>query len=131
MAKKLIERGVAAATAAALVLAGCATLDEQQRKWVFQPSRDTWWGGAAAAEGMNDVWIDFRSAESGAPARLHGLWLAWQELTDPSAGPSGPALWHRDHLGAVMGELRSPSGPFAGCKEGTHRPKAVPVGEAF
>ncbi|MFH9606256.1 DUF4913 domain-containing protein [Streptomyces sp. NPDC017448] len=66
-----------------------------------------------------------------AVARLHGLWLAWQELTDPAAGPSGPALWHRDHLGAVMHELRGPSGPFAGCKEGSHRPKAAPVVEPF
>ncbi|WP_411101369.1 DUF4913 domain-containing protein [Streptomyces sp. cmx-4-9] len=66
-----------------------------------------------------------------AVARLHGLWLAWQELTDPAAGPSGPALWHRDHLGAVLGELRSPSGPFAGCKEGSHRAKTAPVVEAF
>ncbi|KIF01421.1 hypothetical protein PL81_35620 [Streptomyces sp. RSD-27] len=66
-----------------------------------------------------------------AVARLHGLWLSWQELTDPAAGPSGPALWHRDHVGAVLRELRDPAGPFAGCKEGSHRAKAVPVVETF
>ncbi|GGV18264.1 hypothetical protein GCM10010260_67550 [Streptomyces filipinensis] len=66
-----------------------------------------------------------------AVARLHALWLAWQEYTDPAAGVSGPALWHRDHLGPVLSELRSPTGPFAGCKEGSHRAKAVPVVEAY
>jgi alpha-beta hydrolase superfamily lysophospholipase len=59
-----------------LSLAGCATLDEQQRKWIFQPSDRTWWGGAQAAEGMQDVWIEFTSRESeGMPIKLHGLWL--------------------------------------------------------
>jgi len=57
------------------LLAGCSTLDEQQRRWIFQPSDRTWWGGLAAAEGMDDVWIDFDSRETGEPARLHGLWL--------------------------------------------------------
>jgi hypothetical protein len=66
-----------------------------------------------------------------AVARLHALWLAWQELTDPAAGASGPAVWHRDHLGPAMAELRDPSGPFAGCKEGAHRAKAIPAVEGF
>jgi uncharacterized protein len=55
-------------------LAGCATLDTQQRKWIFQPSDRSWWGGAQAAEGMNDVWIEFTAAEK-QPVKLHGLWL--------------------------------------------------------
>ena len=42
-----------------LVLGGCATLDEQQRKWIFQPSKVEWRGGAAAADGMHDRWIEF------------------------------------------------------------------------
>jgi uncharacterized protein len=58
-----------------LALSGCATLDEKQREWVFQPSKQSWWGGNAAAEGMQDVWIEFDSKESGKPVRLHGLWL--------------------------------------------------------
>jgi uncharacterized protein len=56
-------------------LAGCATLDEQQRKWIFQPTDRTWWGGAQSAEGMSDVWIEFASAEEKQPIKLHALWL--------------------------------------------------------
>ena len=41
------------------VLVGCAALDEQQRRWIFQPTDRTWAGGLAAAEGMQDVWIEF------------------------------------------------------------------------
>ncbi|MET9321063.1 DUF4913 domain-containing protein [Streptomyces sp. NPDC003038] len=96
------------------------------------------------------TWVNFlllpvygretRSAEPWCPrwwehleavARLHGLWLVWQELTDPAAGASGPAVWHRDHLGPTMRELRDPGGPFAGCKEGSHRPKNPPVVETY
>jgi hypothetical protein len=62
-------------TALAL-LAGCATLDEKQRSWIFQPSDRTWGGSSQAAEGMEDVWIDFRQKSKDQPARLHGLWLA-------------------------------------------------------
>ncbi len=66
-------------------LAGCATLDSQQRKWIFQPTDRTWWGGAQAAEGMNDVWIEFDSAEEKSPIKLHGLWL-------PQARADAPLL---------------------------------------
>jgi alpha-beta hydrolase superfamily lysophospholipase len=65
--------------------AGCSTLDEQQRKWIFQPSDRTWWGGLAAAEGMQDVWIDFHSREADEQVRLHGLWL-------PQARADAPVL---------------------------------------
>lgn len=58
-----------------LVGGGCATLDEQQRRWIFQPGNRTW-AGAAAAEGMQDVWVDFQSATTGQAVRLHGLWLS-------------------------------------------------------
>ena len=68
-------RAMLALFAAVLALAGCATLDEKQREWIFQPSSRAWWGGLAAAEGMQDVWIDFRSARSGESVRLHGLWV--------------------------------------------------------
>ncbi|MEU4569459.1 DUF4913 domain-containing protein [Micromonospora sp. NPDC023956] len=61
-----------------------------------------------------------------AVAQLYGLWMAWQELTGPQAGMCGPANWHRDYLAPVMGALRDPSGPFAGCKVGGHRAKEVP-----
>lgn len=78
-------RALAALLLAAGLLAGCATLDERQREWIFQPGDRTWWGGAAAAEGMADVWIDFHSRETGAPVRLHGLWL-------DQARPGAPVL---------------------------------------
>jgi hypothetical protein len=43
-------RLVAMLLAGALLLAGCATLDRQQREWIFQPGTRSWWGGLAAAE---------------------------------------------------------------------------------
>ncbi|WP_455355933.1 DUF4913 domain-containing protein [Streptomyces sp. SYSU K217416] len=55
-------------------------------------------------------------------ARLHALWLAWQELTDPATcGYTGPSVWHRDHLDPCLRELRNSSGPFAGCTKGEHQ----------
>ena len=76
---------LAAMLMGALALAGCATLDEQQRKWVFQPSKQSWWGGNAAAEGMQDVWIEFQSRETDSAVRLHALWL-------PQARADAPVL---------------------------------------
>lgn len=64
------------------ILSGCSTLDERQRAWIFQPSDRTWSGGLAAAEGMDDVWIDFKAA-SGDDARLHGLWLPAEQAKAP------------------------------------------------
>ncbi len=72
---------VALAVLLPLALAGCTTLDEQQRKWVFQPSRHSWWG--ASSEGMQDRWIEFRSAESGQPVKLHALWLPQPDAHAP------------------------------------------------
>jgi len=57
-----------------------------------------------------------------AVARLHALWLAWQELTPRSAGLTGPSLWHRDHLDPCMAALRAPDGPFVSCMTRTDRP---------
>ena len=57
------------------VLIGCATLDEKQGEWIFQPS-DRTWGGAGAARDMEDVWVEFDSALSGRHVRLHALWHA-------------------------------------------------------
>ncbi|TDT93352.1 uncharacterized protein DUF4913 [Streptomyces sp. 846.5] len=51
-----------------------------------------------------------------AVARLHGLWLAWQELTDPATGGrTGPGVWHRDYLDPCIAQLRDPQGPFSAC----------------
>ncbi len=65
------------------VLSGCSTLDERQRAWIFQPSDRSWSGGIAAAEGMDDVWIDFQPAAGGEPARLHGLWHPAEDAKSP------------------------------------------------
>jgi alpha-beta hydrolase superfamily lysophospholipase len=65
---------------------GCATLDERQRAWIFQPGDRVWYGGASAAQGMDDAWIDYRSnaAESrGQAVRLHGLWLPQDDASAP------------------------------------------------
>ncbi|MEJ5991264.1 alpha/beta fold hydrolase [Ramlibacter sp. PS3R-8] len=63
-----------AALATALSM-GCTSLDERQRAWIFQPSDSSWGSSSVAAEGMEDVWIDFRSEVTGEDVRLHGLWL--------------------------------------------------------
>lgn len=79
-------------------------------------------------------WCQQWTEHTVAIARLHALWLAWQELTDPATcGYTGPSIWHRDHLDPCIRELRAPSGPFAGCIKGErqihHRlPSRVPSG---
>ena len=75
-----MKRLLALLLLSAAALAGCANLDERQRGWIFQPSDRTWWRGEEAAQGMQDVWIDFASQETGEAARLHGLW-ATHELS--------------------------------------------------
>ena len=59
-------------------LVGCVTLDQKERSWIFQPSDRSWGAGAAAAVGMDEVWIDFKAktGDAGdANTRLNGLWL--------------------------------------------------------
>lgn len=56
------------------ILAGCSTLNEKQSQWIFQPSDRTWSGGLHAAQGMQDVWIEFDSTLTQKPVKLHGLW---------------------------------------------------------
>ncbi|MGA0569394.1 alpha/beta hydrolase [Variovorax sp. VNK109] len=69
-----------------VLLAGCSSLDEKQREWIFQPSDRSW--GAAMTDGMQDVWIEFDSKVSGEPTKLHALWMAGP----PEAGANGPVL---------------------------------------
>ncbi|MEU9481191.1 DUF4913 domain-containing protein [Streptomyces sp. NPDC048191] len=57
-----------------------------------------------------------------AVARLHALWLAWQQLTDVEAGLTGPSTWHRDHLDPTLLQLRTPDGPFSACTTSPNRP---------
>jgi hypothetical protein len=73
-------------TAVAL-LSGCTTLDQHQRVWIFQPSDRSWWRGEEAATGMSDVWVDFKSRETGEPVRLHGLWLAQTDFVSRANAP--------------------------------------------
>lgn len=81
----LARRWLAAVTLAAVALGGCATLDQQQRRLIFQPAKETWWAGAQAAEGMTPVWIDVRPGDGETPERLHALWL-------PNENPDAPVL---------------------------------------
>lgn len=78
---------LAAALLLGLGVVGCTTLDRQQRAWIFQPGDRSWWGGVAAAEGMDEVWIEFQptGTDVDGPARLHGLWL-------PQARADAPVL---------------------------------------
>jgi pimeloyl-ACP methyl ester carboxylesterase len=75
---------------AGALMGGCGVLDQQQRAWIFQPSDRVWAGGLAAAEGLDDVWIDYHASAgagggAGVPVRLHGLWL-------PAARADAPVL---------------------------------------
>lgn len=82
-----MTRLILALFAALALLAGCATLDEKQRVWIFQPSDRSWSGGTYAAEGMDDVWIDFDSTVTKEPVRLHGLWAQHENFTHRSDAP--------------------------------------------
>jgi hypothetical protein len=76
-------------------------------------------------------WCDQWHEHPEAVARLHALWLAWQQLTDAEAGLCGPSTWHRDHLDHALIQLRAPDGPFAACTTSptrpTHRVLATPA----
>jgi alpha-beta hydrolase superfamily lysophospholipase len=78
------------AIASVLVLAaaatfGCASLDERQREWIFQPGDRSWGASADLADGMQEVWIPFHSQVTGQDARLHALWLPAERR--PRDGP--------------------------------------------
>jgi uncharacterized protein len=83
MLKHTFWRWSAALAVTLATLAGCATLDEQQRRWIFQPSERSWPGTETAAQGLEDVWIDFVSRESGQQVRLHGLWMPQADIDAP------------------------------------------------
>lgn len=65
------------------LFAGCATLDTKQREWIFQPSTGQAAWSSASAEGMQDVWIEHHSAESGGTVKLHALWLPHERADAP------------------------------------------------
>jgi alpha-beta hydrolase superfamily lysophospholipase len=88
------------------VLAGCSTLAEKQGEWIFQPSDRSWSGGVAAAEGMQDVWIEFDSSLSGKPAKLHGLWHAADDASDPRKPPAPLLLYLHGARWNVVGSAQ-------------------------
>ncbi len=97
--------------AGALAAAGLTTLlgpsiEARQRQWIFQPSKDTWWAGADAVQGMTPVWIDFMSAESGGPVRLHGLWLAHEDAAAPVLLYLHGARWNMTGSAGRMRRMR-------------------------
>ena len=63
-------------------LAGCVSLDTQQRKWIFQ-ARATPEVADGRTDGLSDIWIPLKSAAD-AP-RLHALWT-------PGPTPDAPLL---------------------------------------
>ncbi|MFI2263740.1 DUF4913 domain-containing protein [Streptomyces tubercidicus] len=67
-------------------------------------------------------WCQLWHEHPEAVARLHALWLAWQQLTDIEAGPTGPSVWQRDHLDPALLQLRAPDGPFGACTTSPARP---------
>jgi hypothetical protein len=77
------HRWLAAALLALGLFAGCTTLDEQQRKWILMPTPAStrWWGGST--DGMDEVWIEHRSALAGQTVRLHALWHAHADADAP------------------------------------------------
>jgi alpha-beta hydrolase superfamily lysophospholipase len=75
----------ATAVLAASLTVGCATLDERQRSWIFQPSDRSWGGAAALAEEMQDIWVQFDSKVTGEKVKLHGLWMPAER--GPADGP--------------------------------------------
>ena len=77
---------LAALAATALIAMGCASLDERQRSWIFQPSDASWGYSADMAKSMHAEWIEIDSQVTGQPARLHALWAENQAHRD------GPGL---------------------------------------
>jgi uncharacterized protein len=78
-------RWPALAVLGAALMVGCASLEEQQRKLIFMPSpssASSLQRFAGQADGMDDVWINLQSTETGKPVRLHAL---WQAHADPAA----------------------------------------------
>jgi uncharacterized protein len=75
-------RWISLLLALGLLASGCAVLDQQQRKWIFQPGTRTW-GSGITPDGVQDVWIGFRSQEAEEAVRIHGLWLPQPDAKAP------------------------------------------------
>lgn len=66
---------------ATALLAGCVSLDTQQRKWIFQASVLAAPDDGAHLDGLDDVWIAMPASTG--KARLHALWLAGPTSDSP------------------------------------------------
>ena len=64
---------------------GCASFDEQQRQWIFQPQTAAASLQPGRIRGMDDVWIEYTAPGSTTKVKLHALWLA-------HADPRAPVL---------------------------------------
>jgi uncharacterized protein len=76
---KFFTKWYALALIAIAFMAGCTSLHEKQGDWIFSPVRangGTWGNSAQTARAMEDVWIDFKSVNTGSDVKLHALWHA-------------------------------------------------------
>jgi len=77
-----------AAVSATALSVGYASLESQQRRWIFQASRapqstSAELEQAARAGGMESLWIEHESASAGVPIRLHALWAGHPDPRAP------------------------------------------------
>ena len=79
------------------IVAGCSTLDEKQRQWIFQPS-DASWNGSQPDADMQNIWLAFDSQVTGEPGKLHALWLPAQIPLDL---PNAPLLASSNNSGTI------------------------------
>jgi alpha-beta hydrolase superfamily lysophospholipase len=81
-----IGLGAVAATALSV---GYASLQTQQRRWIFQAtptpvtSNDLMPDSGVQQEGVSHLWIEHESPFSGQPIRLHALWAAHEDANAP------------------------------------------------
>jgi hypothetical protein len=59
-------------------------------------------------------------------AYLHAVYLAWQELTGPEAGPLGPSRWHHQHLEPALQFVQSCEGMLTSCEAVGHGARHEP-----
>ena len=95
-----------------MLFAGCSALDTQQRRWIFQPETESWRNGMQALQGMEDVWIEFTSKETGEPVKLRGT------TTDPwgntRAGFQGEITINRQDYGVSWNKTLDAGGVAVG-----------------
>ena len=88
LAKRRGWIGLGAIAATALSV-GYASLQTQQRRWIFQAtptpvtSTDLLPAGTSHESGVSHLWIDHESPFSGRPIRLHAVWAAHEDPAAP------------------------------------------------